>query len=120
MAKQLVYKTRGVTVYYEPDRRSIARCAVGPELTEAVHDIVNNIAKPYAIGISPRDTGEYKRSWRVDTTYVAMGFPDLLTRVAARLVNTHPAAAAIEWGNKGRNAHHVLSQTLTLLDTSLT
>lgn len=124
-ARQLVYKSPSLTVYYRPDRRSIARCAIGPELTDAVHDIVDNIAMPYAISVAPQDTGRYRKSFERTTAYVAMGFPELMTRVAARLVNTDPGAAAIEWGTrqkgrrKARLGHHVLGQTLTMLDTTV-
>lgn len=120
--KQLVYPGRRVRAYYRPDRRSIARCAVGPELHEAVHDIVEHIAKPYAIGISPRETGHYAKSFEISTTYVAYGFPDLMTRVAARLYNTDEAAAAIEYGKKtsrGQKGAHVLGRTLEMLTATL-
>lgn len=120
--KQLVYSSRRMRVYYQPDRRSIARCAVGPELHEAVHDIVEHIAKPYAIGISPRKTGHYAKSFEINTTYVALGFPELMTRVAARLYNTDEAAAAIEYGkktSKGQKGAHVLQQTLEMLSATL-
>lgn len=123
MAKrQLVYASRKVRAYYEPDRRSMARCAVGPEVHEAVHDIAENIAKPYAVGISPRRTGDYAKSFEVSTTYIAMGFPELLTRVVARLVNTDAGAAAIEYGrktSKGQKGAHVLGQTLEMLTATM-
>lgn len=124
-ARQLVYKSRTVTVHYKPDRRSIARCAVGPELTDAVHDIVDNIAKPFAESIAPKDTGHYAKSFERTTTYVALGKGELMTRVAARLYNMDPGAAAIEWGTKqkgrrkARAGQHVLGQTLTMLDTTV-
>lgn len=126
--KQLVYRGQNVTVYYEPDRRSIARCAVGPELTEAVTDLAENRAKPYAIGISPRTTGHYAKSFEVNLVYLAMGYPFLMTRVAAELANTDPGAAGIEWGQKyqkrhaahgefrTQQGHHVLRRTLAMLD----
>lgn len=118
--KQLVYRSATVTVHYRPDRRSIARCAVGPELHRAVHRIVGEIAKPYAISIAPRRTGHYAKSFEVKTAYVAMGDPELMTRVAARLWNMDEAAAAIEWGadqrGRARRGAHVLGQTLTMLD----
>ncbi len=123
--RQLVYKTKNVTVYYKPDRRSIARCAVGPELTDAVHDIVDNIAKPFAESISPHYTGAYRGRFERTTTYVAMGKPELMTRVAARLYNMDPGASSIEWGTKkkgrrkARAGNHVLGQTLTMLDTTV-
>lgn len=113
--KQLVYAGRNVNAYYRPDRRSIARCAVGPEVTEAVNDIVDNIAKPFAIEISPQRTGRYRSSFERDNTYVARGHPDLMTRVVARLVNTDAGAAAIEFGRKGGKGHHVLGRTLSML-----
>jgi hypothetical protein len=114
--KQLVYRSATVTVHYRPDRRSIARCAVGPELHREVHRIVDTIAKPYAESVAPRRTGHYAKSFEVKTAYVAMGDPELMTRVAARLWNMDEAAAAIEWGAHGRRGAHVLGQTLTMLD----
>lgn len=123
--KQLVYRSPTMTVHYKPDRRSIARCAVGPELTDAVHEIVDDIAKPFAESISPEYTGRYKASFERSTAYVAMGFPELMTRVAARLVNTDRGAAAIEFGTaargnrRARQGHHVLGQTLTMLDATV-
>jgi hypothetical protein len=124
-ARQLVYKTKSVTVYYKPDRRSIARCAVGPELTDIVHDIVDNIAKPFAEAIAPEETGHYKRSFERTTTYVALGKGELMTRVAARLYNMDEGAAAIEWGTKqkgrrrARAGQHILGQTLAMLETAV-
>lgn len=123
--RQLVYKSPTVTVYYKPDRRSIARCAIGPELTDAVNSIVDHIAMPFAVSISPRHTGHYSRSFERTNSYKALGFPDLMTRVAANLVNKDPGAAAIEWGTaakgrrKARSGNHVLGQTLTMLDTTV-
>jgi hypothetical protein len=123
--KQLVYRSVNVTVYYEPDRRSIARCAVGPELTEAVLDLAENRAKPYAIGISPTQTGHYAKSFEVSTVYLALGYPFLMTRVAAELANVDPGASGIEWGQKSQRrggghrtqaGHHVLRRTLIMLD----
>jgi hypothetical protein len=125
--KQLVYRGVSVTAYYQPDRRSIARCAVGPELTEAVTDIAEGRAKPYAIGISPRDTTHYAHSFEVNLVYLALGYPFLMTRVAAELANTDPGASGIEWGQKYRNrtggfrtqaGHHVLRKTLIMLDAT--
>lgn len=123
--RRLVYPGKNVRVYYKPDRRSIARCAVGPELTGAVHDIVDNIAKPFAESIAPKATGHYAASFERTTTYVAMGFPEMMTRVAARLVNTDRGAISIEFGTaargtrKARRGHHVLGQTLTMLDATV-
>lgn len=122
--KQLVYRSANVTVYYEPDRRSIARCAVGPELTEAVTDLVDAKAKPYAIGISPRKSGRYAKSFTTSIVYLALGYPFLMTRVAAELANTDPGASGIEWGQKYKRfggtrtqaGHHVLRRTLIMLD----
>jgi hypothetical protein len=116
--KQLVYRSASVTVYYEPDRRSIARCAVGPELHHAVTDLVTNVAKPYAVGISPRKTGAYAHSFETNITYIAMGFPELMTRVVAELANTDDGAAGIEWGKGRQPGHHVLGRTLAMLNHS--
>lgn len=116
MAKRkLVYPGRNVNAYYKPDRRSIARCAIGPEVTQAVNSIVDDIAKPFAIEISPQRTGRYRGSFERDNAYVARGHPELMTRVVSRLINTDPGAAAIEFGRKGGKGQHVLGRTLSML-----
>lgn len=122
--KQLVYRSPTVTVYYKPDRRSIARCAVGRELHHAVRDLAEGIAKPYAIGIAPKRTGTYAKSFQVHLRLIALGHPELMTRVTADLVNEDPGsgpggesgAAGIEWGSHGAPGHHVLQRTLAMLN----
>ncbi len=124
-----VYTGRHVTAWYKPDRASIARCAVGPEITEAVRALAVFKAKPYAVSISPRsDSTEPGHVHYQDSFTVVMGFTGLspeaighppMRRAAARLYNTAPHAAAVEWGNQesGGHAHRVLGRTLAYLNS---
>ncbi len=112
---RLVYRGRNLTVYFDLDRKGMARVAVGEELKAAVTEVVAERALPYARSSSPRSNRNhlhYADAFVVDntSTVVLVG----LRRVAARLVNTSGHAAAVEWGNaktRGRG-HHVLRQTL--------
>jgi hypothetical protein len=64
---------------------------------------VAEAAIPYAQEISPERTGEYKASFRVETT--DSGGP-LGNRAAAYLINDSPHAARVEW----EDDFHVLAR----------
>jgi hypothetical protein len=115
-----VYRGRHVIVSFQMDRSGIAQIAMGPKLLAAVLDLAETKAKPYAESISPRsdrdDHVHYADSFVVvpGTAWIAA-----MRRVAARLYNTAPHAAAVEWGNAGVNArgHRVLGRTLDHLNS---
>ncbi|MER7167033.1 hypothetical protein ABT336_13325 [Micromonospora sp. NPDC000207] len=107
--------------------RGFAGIALSPKIRDAVHDVVERTARPYAVGISPSATGTYRRSWQVDDVIVPgaelnQKWP--LTRVGTRLVNKDPSAKFIEIGGavrvggqvKPTPARHVLGRTLDHLD----
>jgi hypothetical protein len=105
-----VYVSATMVCEFEMDRAGIREIAMGGELRKGVDEIVAE-ALPYAIDVSPESTGNYKKSWKVDTG--GSSVVAAMRRVAARLVNTDPAAAAIEYGNKhGAPAHHTLRAVL--------
>lgn len=120
---ELVYPGRHVRVWFELDRRGIQACAVGPELAAATRACATREAMPYAIRISPRSNNNepghkhYQDSFHVETVYTGLtppesiGRPPML-RVGARLVNTAPHAAALEWGNKIAKGRRILGRTL--------
>lgn len=120
MASDRVFTGRHVIVRFVPDKAGIAKCAMGPELRAAVNHLAEHVAKPYAERISPRsnrdDHVHYADSFTVvpGTAWIAA-----MQRVAARLFNTAPHAAAVEWGNGGANSrgHRVLGRTLDHLNT---
>lgn len=115
-ARTTVYRGRSVTVVYQTNRAGIAECAVGPELRHAVGDIAERRARPYAISISPVETGEYVSSWRVENDHYTT-IRDM-RRVAAWLVNFSDHAVYVEVGTGTNPAHHVLSKTLGYLNAS--
>jgi hypothetical protein len=128
--RKRVYTGTHVTVDYEPDKESIARCAVGPELAGAVMDIATTKALPYAVSISPRSNRNhrhYQDSWAVvpiltgvPPAALVIGEPPML-RVGAALYNTSPHAAAVEWGNaKHPRGHHILQKVLDRLSRAST
>lgn len=116
MRGRIVYRSKTVTASYDMSRRGMAECAVGRELRDACRSVVVNHAMPYAVGISPEVTGQYRRSWRVVDTWTVLPAGDPMLRVATRLVNEAPHATAVEWGNKNTPAHHVLVKTLARLE----
>ncbi|MEU7905312.1 hypothetical protein [Actinoplanes sp. NPDC049118] len=104
-----------VRVRFVLDKKGIAACAVGPELRHAVHDIAAT-ALPYAEFISPRDTGDYERSWEiVDTIVTDIGRPPM-ARVTAQLANTSDHAILVEVGTPTVDPHRVLAKVLDWID----
>lgn len=122
MRGDFVWQGQHVTVTFEADKKGLAKCAVGKELRAACHQIVELVALPYAISISPRSSRDdhihYQDQFAVQDTWTgitpeSIGRPPML-RVATRLVNFAPHAAAVEWGNQktGGTGRHVLRKTL--------
>lgn len=108
-----VYASPRMVVQFELDRAGMRKIMVGRELAAATHSAVVGRAMPFAIQISPRDTLEYVSSWRASDTHMVIAG---MRRVATKLVNVAPHAAAVEWGRGGRQA--VLKRTLAHLNST--
>lgn len=108
-----VHASPRLVVQFEMDRSGMRKIMVGRELADATHSVVVGRAMPFAIQISPRDTLEYVSSWRASDTHVVIAG---MRRVATKLVNIAPHAAAVEWGRGGRQA--VLGRTLAHLNST--
>jgi acyl-homoserine lactone acylase PvdQ len=112
---RLVYRGQNLTVYFELNRRDMARYAVGDEVKSVVTEVAETRAKPYAISISPRSNRQhlhYADAFVVDNSHTVV--IAALRRASARLVNTAGHAAAVEWGNRQTRGegHRVLGRTL--------
>ncbi len=106
-----VYVSPRMVVEFEMDRRGMREVARGPELRAAV-GIIAKKGQLYAEGIAPERSGHYKKSFQVNFARITIAG---MRRVAARLVNTDPAAISIEWGTKRTPAHRTLTRTLAFL-----
>ncbi len=111
---------RFVIVKFKLDRRGVQAIAMSGPVRGAVMDVARNRALPYAISISPRsdrtDHRHYQDSFVVVPAFSglapeAIGRPPML-RVAARLINISPHAAAVEFGKKGRRGQRILGRTV--------
>lgn len=90
---------------YKPDRKGTQEILNTPVMAKAMLSAAEHGAN-YARSISPRRTGTYARSFDVQPMTVLIGGKP---RVAARLMNQAPYAAAVEWGRGGQR---VLGRTL--------
>jgi hypothetical protein len=113
-----VFRGRHVIVDFQMDRKGMARCAMGPELADAVHSVVEDRAMPYAIGISPVSDRNHEHYVEAFSTIMGTATIRSLRRVAALLINSSPHAAAVEWGNARTDGkgHRVLGRTLDHLN----
>jgi hypothetical protein len=113
---------RGKTIHfagYEPDKLSIARCAVGPELHHAISTIVNE-AIVFAELIAPNDSNEYQSKFFTDVQVV----PDIPYRVqgepmprwSGRVGNKSPHAILVEVGGNNTPDHRVMRRTLDWIE----
>jgi hypothetical protein len=119
-----VYASPRLIVRFEMDRRGIARVAVGRELADATRQVIRERAMPYAIRISPvgdrdaddlSDKPRYAASFRMSQGYTVIAG---MRRVAAKLTNIAPHAAAVEFTGSNPHAagHGVLRKTLAHLN----
>lgn len=100
---------------YVPDESGFRALAVGPELLAACMAVAER-GRAYAEVISApfSDTGEYAGSFDVQPAVTVV---NRLPRASARLENTAPHAAAVEWGNENvPNPHRPLGRTLDHLE----
>lgn len=116
---KVVYRGRNVVVSYESHMRDWAKIAMNPTLEATAMHIAANSALPYAISISPVDSGHYARSWAVEpSTWV--NTETKLRRVVALLINRESYySTVIEWGKEKVPAQHVLRRTLEHLTSTL-
>lgn len=95
---------------YQMDHIGTGGLLRSPEMMNMVYDFATEGAR-FARDISPRDTGDYKDSFRViGGLVVTMTASDghTTTRAAARLINESEHAADVEW----RWNHHILGRTI--------
>lgn len=104
---------------YEPDKLSIARCALGPEIHHALADLVKE-AVVFAELIAPNDTSEYQASFSTevievpDIPYRVIGEP--MARWSGRVVNSSPHAIIVEVGGHHTPEHRVMRRTLDWIE----
>lgn len=112
-----VFRGRHVTVYFDLDRSGIARCAVGPELRNAVNDNTEQMRR-HARALAERftDTGRYRDSFQVVPGFETLPVEWPMRRVAADLVNTAPYSRTVEVGRGNRPARRVFGDTLEHFD----
>lgn len=97
MTLKRVYTGRNITMFYQGSLRDFAEIAMSPKILAICLEIATERALPYAIEISPRHDEVYVRSFQVrPTTVVLRG----MRRVCARLINTAPHSALVEFGGK--------------------
>lgn len=111
--REVVYVGKNVVISYKGSLKGFRECALGPDLAASCMAAATSQALPYAIQISPVDSGEYKRSWKV---YPGIwhddqaGPSDIKTRVAALVVNTADHSALVEWGGSPDGGRRHLAQ----------
>ncbi len=124
--REVAYVGKNIVIEYQGSLRGFRECAMGPELLLSCMRVVTGRALPYAVQISPVDTGEYKASWRARPAFFEnahAGPSTIRRRVAALLINTSPHSALVEWGGSptgGRRhlAQHICRKVVEHLQTS--
>lgn len=122
---RVVYRGQWVVARFDMDRHGFRQIAVNPSLRDSCLRAVTAVALPYAKSISPRSDRHhrhYQDSFVVQSVRTGLAPPEIIgtppmMRVAARLVNIAPHAAAVEWGTRGRPAHHILRKTIDHLNS---
>jgi hypothetical protein len=102
MTLKRVYTGRNITMFYQDSLKDFAEIAMSARILAICLEVADTQALPYAVRISPVDTGTYRNSWKVAPgTAVVAG----MRRVCARLINTAPHAALVEWGGRPGGGH---------------
>lgn len=121
-----VYRGIHCKVEYDIDsyRKGIRKLARGPELRAVVMAVCEK-AKPYAISVSPKRSGTYRRSFKVTGGTTVWGIVQPMRRAYGRLSNTSYYAVHVEWGTAEHRtargltsvpAYRVLTKTLQKLE----
>lgn len=95
------------TIRYSKDIKGLNALMRSPEVRDVLRQVAERGAE-IARAISPVDTGDYRNSFVVTTQEVA-GVHE--NRAGARIVNTSPHAAYVEW----EDGYHVLSRVADML-----
>jgi hypothetical protein len=98
----------GKNVTYKPDFKGVARILKDPAMQRACVSAATK-GQGFAQSISPVESGEYRRSFRVVPLSVAGRRGD---RAGAKLVNVSGHAAAVEW----RLGLRVLGRTVDYIE----
>lgn len=117
----LVHRGPHCTVHYDPDKKGMARCAVGKELKGELLKLAAEAMK-HAVSISPpRSQGKkvkvhYRDSFVLKRGLVHdIGHPPMI-RAAVRLMNVSPQAKIVEVGTSRSQKYEVLQKTLDHLN----
>jgi hypothetical protein len=94
-----VYTSRNLTMFYKGSLRDFAEVAMSPKILAICLQVATEEALPAAIRLSPRDEGDYVRSWQVRPNQVVLRG---MRRFGARLINTAPHSALVEFGGRKR------------------
>jgi hypothetical protein len=92
---------------YKPDYAGLGRLMNGPEMQAMLRRVAER-GVPFAVSVSPERTGEYKASFRVEVRSHGGVHGD---RAEAKIVNSSPHAARVEW----QDGFHVLNRTAQAL-----
>ncbi len=119
---RLVHRGLRCTVHYDPDKKGMARCAVGKELTADVLKLAQKALRFAKTVSPPRSHKAGKVHYRdafilVPGTVSNIGKPPM-RRVAVKLINTSPQAKIVEVGTARSPKYEVLRKTLDHLNGS--
>jgi len=95
---------------YRPDRAGMRALANSPDVERAVRQATERGAR-WAQGNSPVDSGDFAGSFRVESG--TNGGWD--GRAWAHLINDSDHAAAVEFGNRGRDGHRILARAVDVI-----
>ena len=93
---------------YEPDRAGTGLLLRSDDMGDAMRTIAQ-AGVAHAVSISPVESGLYAASFEVDVEVQD-------DRQTATIANTVEYAAAVEWGARGSNGHHVLGRTVDWIE----
>ncbi len=124
--RETVYRGVHCKVEYDIDsyRKGIRKLARGPEL-RALTKLVCQKAIPYAVSVSPKRSGTYKKSFKVVGGTMVWGRIGPMRRAFAQLANTAYYAVHVEFGTAEHTtargtvsvpAYRVLTKTLQKLE----
>lgn len=105
-----------MAVRYKPDHRGIDKMLLSREFFKMTGDFAE-AGQRYAQDISPRDTGDYRDSFRVEEGHTVEMFVQghHTIRAAARLVNDSDHAAHVEW----QWGHYILARTVDYIERAV-